>query len=232
MYRFKTLLSLAVLTVCLSGQTNNQAAPPSGARLSLVPSEPLSEPKFTKRGDQHSASSSSSTKTESGPQKRKVRLAILDLKPSSDPIYLEETTGADRTPDDWRTYRRPKVDPISRNGEGIALQGFDVVAYHSGEAKPGVSAITAEHEGVMWFFATEENRELFLNNPDQYLPEFGGFCAYAIGRGYPVTADPAVFVVDSGKLYLFFDGTVKSVWQQSQRDMLPKAALNWPKLHR
>ena len=63
--------------------------------------------------------------------------------------------------------------------------------------------------------ATESNQALFEANPTQYVPKFGGFCAYGMS-GADVdshatvicdlaldTIDETVFRVDGGKLYLF-----------------------------
>src|SRR5882724_11377005 len=50
-----------------------------------------------------------------------VRPARLEIKQPGNPIYLVEETEWDG--DQWRTYRRPKVDAISKNSDGVAVQG-------------------------------------------------------------------------------------------------------------
>jgi YHS domain-containing protein len=202
------------------------AQEPAGARLKLVqPAEEMSQMQLPRATAGAAAAK---------PEISGVRPAILQLKPSSDPIYLEEAPaeeGADR--DKWRTYQRPKVDAISRDGMGAALQGYDVLSYlEDGAAVPGREQFTAEYSGVTWRFATAEHRDRFRANPQAYQPEYGGFCAYSVGRGYPATADPMSFKVQDGKLYLFFNRAAQLVWEQDQRRLSAAADRNWPRMHR
>ena len=200
------------------------AQEPGGARLKLVePAEEMSQMRLPK------AAEPAAKKQVDG-----VRPAILQLKPPSNPIYLEEAPapeGTDR--DKWRTYQRPKVDAISRDGMGAALQGYDVLSYlEDGSAERGSEKFTAEYGGVTWRFTTAEHRDRFRANPQAYQPEYGGFCAYSVGRGYPATADPKSFKVQDGKLYLFFNRAAQLVWEQDQRQLSAAADRNWPRMHR
>jgi YHS domain-containing protein len=138
----------------------------------------------------------------------------------------------EEAPEAPRTYQRPKVDRFSRDGEGIALHGYDVVSYQEKRAEKGTAEWVAEYGGIRWRFTSERHREEFQKHPESYLPEYGGFCAYSVGRGYPATADPRAFVVDRGKLYLFFDRAVQAVWEQDRARLVDAADRNWPKLHR
>jgi YHS domain-containing protein len=163
---------------------------------------------------------------------QRVRPAILDLKPPGDPIYLVQEPEPEADHDRWRTYARPKVEPFSRDGDGVAVQGYDVVSYLDDEAEKGRKEFSAEYGGTMWWFATAEHRDLFTRDPERYLPVYGGFCAYSVGKGYPATADPRVFTIDGGKLYLFFDRAVRAVWDQDRTRLVGKADNHWPTLHR
>ena len=123
--------------------------------------------------------------------------------------------------------------------EGLALNGYDVVAYFTeGEAKPGDTAISAEYGGLTYRFADEAHRDAFRAAPEQYLPQYGGFCAYGCSlrvedRGwaparYPV--DPTAFRIIAGKLYLFnrspaFDA-LKS-WESEDQAMQVARADAW-----
>ncbi|WP_412545709.1 hypothetical protein [Maricaulis sp. MIT060901] len=51
--------------------------------------------------------------------------------------------------------------------EGRPVGGYDVVSYHT-EATPlvGLDTLTAEYNGVTWYFATEANRDLFIASPE------------------------------------------------------------------
>ena len=196
--------------------------------LALIPSEPMSEMHLPQ--GRPAAAGKASPVAETAPE-RKVQPSVLHLLAAGDPIYLVEKK-PDATQDQWRTYSVPKVDPISRDGQGLALQGFDVVSYLDKHAEKGRSEYSFAYGGVTWLFATAEHLQRFVRQPEQYLPEYGGFCAYSIGRGYPATADPRVFTLDGTRLYLFFDKAVQIVWQQDQRNSVVAADRNWPKLHR
>lgn len=203
------------------------AQEPRGARLKLVePAEEMSQMRLPKAADP--------AKKQGGGEGSGVRPAILKLKPPGDPIYLEEAPaneGMDR--DKWRTYQLPKVGAISHDGMGVALQGYDILSYlEDGLAQPGSEKFTAEHGGVTWRFTTAEHRDRFRANPQAYQPEYGGFCAYSVGRGYPATADPKSFKVQDGKLYLFFNRAAQLIWEQDQKQLSATADRNWPRMHR
>jgi hypothetical protein len=223
--RFQHLFLCAVtFSGILTGQQTAPPAKAQGAPLQLVPSKPFEQPpKSVQNGEPAKAP----TASEPG-----VRAAILNLKPAGDPIYLVEdpATGSDK--DKWRTYQRPKVDRFSRNGEGVAIQGYDVVSYQEHRVEKGTKDFSADYGGLSWHFATADHRTLFLQDPQSFVPEYGGFCAYSVARGYPATADPRAYVVQDRKLYLFFDKVVQAVWEQDQRHFVSAADRYWPELHR
>lgn len=114
---------------------------------------------------------------------------------------------------------------------GVALQGYDVVAYHlQQQAVKGTRAYTHQWRGVTWQFATAENRDRFAQSPESFAPEFGGFCAYGVSRGYAVDIDPQAFAVVDGKLYLNYSKRVQSTWNQDRAGYIEKARQNWPKV--
>jgi YHS domain-containing protein len=125
-----------------------------------------------------------------------------------------------------------KVELFSRDGTGVAVQGYDLVSYLSERAEKGKKEFAVEYGGTTWWFATAEHRDLFTADRERYLPGYGGFCAYSIAKGYPATADPRVFAVVGGKVYLFFDKSVRSAWEQDQNRLIGAADRNWPTLHR
>lgn len=224
MYLTIAILGIALFSGALAGQTDTPPSREPGARLMLAPSEPLME--------QRSSKPNAATPAPQAAEERKVRPAILDLKPSGDQIYLVEEQERDTALDQWRTYRRPRVDRFSKDGESVALQGYDVVSYFEKHAEKGLKELSVEYRGVTWLFAGAEHRKHFIEDPERYLPEYGGFCAYSVSKGYPATADPRVYSIESGKLYLFFDRAVQLVWVQGQGAPISRADRNWPKLHR
>ena len=71
-------------------------------------------------------------------------------------------------------------------------------------------------EGVVYYFSSEANRAKFIENPYQYEPQYGGWCAWAMSDGGGRTeANPESFKIIDGKLYVFYDGffgDTRSLW--------------------
>jgi YHS domain-containing protein len=114
---------------------------------------------------------------------------------------------------------------------GVAIQGYDAVAYHTQQlAVKGSRGFTHVWRGVTWQFASAENRDRFAKSPEAFMPEFGGFCAYGVSRGYAVDVDPEAFAVVDGKLYLNYSKRVQKTWNEDRAGYITKARLNWPKV--
>lgn len=115
---------------------------------------------------------------------------------------------------------------------GVAVEGYDLVAYFSGKAKMGTKTHATEHEGVTYLFTSEANKNAFTKNPEKYLPEYGGYCAYAVAKkGEKVSINPKSFLVEDDKLYLFYNSwgvnTLKK-WNKEGSEPLKKLAnQNW-----
>lgn len=118
----------------------------------------------------------------------------------------------------------------------VAIQGYDPVGYFTdGKAIKGKKELTASYQGVVYKFSSSENKEAFLKNPSKYEPQYGGWCAYAMGSaGEKVEINPETFKVIDGKLYLFynayFNNTLKS-WNKDQTNLKTKADINWKKTY-
>lgn len=119
----------------------------------------------------------------------------------------------------------------------VAIQGYDPVAYFT-QKKPvqGKSAIATTYEGVVYYFSSPENKERFIKSPAAYEPQYGGWCAYAMGaKGEKVDIDPETFKIVDGHLYLFynayFNNTLK-LWNKDEQNLKIKADANWKKLIR
>ena len=87
-----------------------------------------------------------------------------------------------------------------------AVQGYDVVAYFT-ESKPvkGTKEFTVYHSGESWYFSSAENLKTFKASPEKYKPQFGGYCAYGMSRGYKAKTDPEAWTIVDGKLYLNYN---------------------------
>ncbi len=116
--------------------------------------------------------------------------------------------------------------------KGIALDGYDAVSYFN-EKKPvkGDPSVRAISDGVVYYFATEKNKQTFLQNPQKYKPQYGGWCAYAMGaNGEKVEVDPETYKVVNGKLYLFYNAFFNNTlitWNKDESNLKSKADANW-----
>lgn len=123
---------------------------------------------------------------------------------------------------------------------GYAASGHDVVAYFSlpqskvgsaqGEAVPGLTSVTAEYNGAKFAFSSAENRELFLANPDKYLPQFDGHCAYGVSKGGKVPGNPDLWRIVDDKLYLNITSVVAGFWEEDIPGNIVLADGNWPEI--
>jgi YHS domain-containing protein len=119
---------------------------------------------------------------------------------------------------------------------GLALQGYDPVAYFTqAKSMKGQQQYAVFYNGVTYYFASPEHKTLFKNNPARYEPQYGGWCAYAMGaKGQKVTIDPETFKIRNGKLYLFynklFNNTLKD-WNKDEPALCAKADTNWTNIY-
>lgn len=115
---------------------------------------------------------------------------------------------------------------------GLAIQGYDPVAYFTQQkAVKGSKQIASTVEGVTYYFSSADNRDLFNKNPKSYEPQYGGWCAYAMGSyNGKVEIDPETFKIKDGKLYLFYHSWTNNTlpkWNKEETVLLPKADFNW-----
>jgi len=118
---------------------------------------------------------------------------------------------------------------------GYAIDGYDVVAYFSNTAKKGSNNYIATYDNVKYKFSSQSNKDAFKANPKKYLPQYGGYCAYAIGaRNKKISIDPETFEIRDGKLFVFYKSWVRNtldLWKKGDPAKLKvKADKNWEKL--
>lgn len=110
-----------------------------------------------------------------------------------------------------------------------AIRGYDVIAYFT-ENKPvkGKKEFSASHLGETWYFASAENLKTFQSSPEKYIPQFGGYCAYGMSRGYKAKTEPDAWTIVDGKLYLNYNVDVRKTWNEKQGELINKGNANWP----
>ncbi|MBE9063493.1 YHS domain-containing (seleno)protein [cf. Phormidesmis sp. LEGE 11477] len=123
------------------------------------------------------------------------------------------------------------AEPKVYTQEGIAIKGADPVAYFTESAfVEGSADYTHEWQGVTWQFASAENRDLFADDPEAYAPEYGGYCAWAVGQKALVAVDPAAWEIVDGKLYLNANQKVQTRWAKDIPGNIALADTHWPEL--
>ena len=115
---------------------------------------------------------------------------------------------------------------------GVAIQGYDPVAYfESNKAIEGNKEIAAEYNKAIYWFSSEANKALFLKNPEKYVPQYGGYCAYGVSENHTSPTDPKAFTIVEDKLYLNYNLKVKELWTKERDERIKKANENWKKLN-
>ncbi|MFN0080966.1 MAG: YHS domain-containing (seleno)protein [Ferruginibacter sp.] len=118
--------------------------------------------------------------------------------------------------------------------KGVAIQGYDPVAYFTqNKAVKGKKEFAVAAEGVTYYFATAEDKELFKKDYKKYEPQYGGWCAYAMGAtAEKVEVDPETFKIVAGKLYLFYHSWSNNTlikWNKDEANLKAKANVSWTK---
>jgi YHS domain-containing protein len=121
--------------------------------------------------------------------------------------------------------------PINRTREGIALKGYDVVAFFT-EGKPvkGSEEIEATYEETTFRFSSKENHKHFLEDPEKYLPAYGGFCALGVANGYKDDMHPEAFAIVDGRLFFNLTPRIHQYWKIDPKRYIRQADENWPRL--
>ncbi|MEP7363613.1 MAG: YHS domain-containing (seleno)protein [Acidobacteriota bacterium] len=125
-----------------------------------------------------------------------------------------------------------RVDAVNQDEKKIAMHGYDAVAYFTdGRPVKGATKFAAQWRGASWMFATAEHRDQFQKEPEKYAPQYGGYCAWAVSKGYTANGDPEAWRIVNGKLYLNYSKSVQKKWEQDTAARIQEADRNWPALH-
>ena len=123
-------------------------------------------------------------------------------------------------------------DEIYTNWRGLAIKGYDPVAFfREGAPVEGSKNYELSWKDATWRFASAENRDLFKADPDQYAPQYGGYCAWAVAQGSTASVDPKnAWEIIEGKLYLNYNKEIQAKWAMDIPGNIAKADANWPEV--
>lgn len=122
------------------------------------------------------------------------------------------------------------------DNSNIALQGYSPVSYLDlGIAQRGLKQFKSEHEKVIYYFTSQDQKKKFDANPKKYLPQYGGFCAFGVYAGAKFRPDPNKFLVKDGKYFLYLynlELDAQQLWlaENNHNGLVKTANQNWSKL--
>ncbi len=118
---------------------------------------------------------------------------------------------------------------FTQKNNNYGAGGYDVVAYFT-DKKPmeGKQDYQTEWKGAMWLFSSAENLEMFSKNPEQYAPQYGGYCSWAMAKGDLAKGDPKRWKVVDDKLYLNYNWSIQKLWERDIAGMIERGDAQWP----
>jgi peroxiredoxin Q/BCP len=167
--------------------------------------------------------------------------ALVLLGPDGQEVFrYVGKDNTDRLPFDRFAAKVAEVSKNSAIGQynltdgALALKGCDPVAYiESSKAQAGKSELSSQYRGVVYRFASVETRQRFAENPEMFVPAYGGWCATAMADGRKVEIDPANFKVTNGRLFLFYRGWLGNAlndWNKDEKNLTMRADEQWRKI--
>lgn len=119
--------------------------------------------------------------------------------------------------------------PMFHTDDGKAIAGYDVVTFFTeGTPLPGSPEHSVMWKGAIWQFSSNSNREQFEANPRAYAPQYGGYCAFGVSQGMVLGADPMLYKIKNGKLYLIHSEPIWGQWIKDVDGNVAEANSHWP----
>ena len=124
--------------------------------------------------------------------------------------------------------------PLAVDSNRVAIKGYDPVAYFTdGKAVKGESRFEYIYDDATWQFATAAHRDMFVADPDHYMPQYGGFCAACVamklcaGLTNLAPADPEAWTIVDGKLYMVASRKFLDQWKANSAENVRQADMHW-----
>ena len=156
-----------------------------------------------------------------------------DAKKAEDTKKPEKAQKATDAKKPAEAYKSNEIYQSSASllGKKLAVGGYDAVAYHTqGKPVAGTDEFTHTWKGATWRFASKESLDTFVKEPEKYAPQYGGYCAFAVGHGSLASGDPTIWKIVDGKLYLNLSKSVQTSWERDIPGLIKRGDANWPKL--
>ena len=132
---------------------------------------------------------------------------------------------------DANAYDEASVSELNTDAKGLALRGYDPVAYfQAGAPTAGKAEFQTSHRGVTYRFTSAANLAQFKADPSRYAPQYGGFCAMGVALEKKLDGDPNAWKIVDGKLYLNLNKDVQKRWLEDVPGNLARASEVWPEI--
>jgi YHS domain-containing protein len=124
----------------------------------------------------------------------------------------------------------PSVE-INVDATGLMIRGYDPVAYFKeGRQIPGRLDISVEYGGAKYLFSSTANRDAFNADPEKYVPQYGGYCAFGVSMGKKFDIDPASWRIVDDKLYFNLNPSILEKWSADAKGYINKSEKHWPQI--
>lgn len=115
--------------------------------------------------------------------------------------------------------------------DGKAIKGYDPVAFFvAGMPVMGADSLAYEWKNTTWLFSSAANKQSFINDPEKYAPQFGGYCAYGTSEGHKAPTETDTWTIYNDKLYFNYNKKVQEEWLKNKDALIKNADTVWPDL--
>ncbi|HYR35080.1 MAG TPA: YHS domain-containing (seleno)protein [Burkholderiales bacterium] len=116
---------------------------------------------------------------------------------------------------------------FAQKAPAVALKGTDPVSYFTeGRPAKGARTINYDFDDARYLFSNAKNKELFASSPERYAPQFAGLCATGLSMGMKTEADPGVWKIIDGRLYVFSSSEAREMAEKDP-SLIQKSHANW-----
>src|SRR5262245_64218703 len=132
----------------------------------------------------------------------------------------------------WSSVMRAAADAPPA-GRRIALRGYDPVAYFAdGKPAKGTSEFWYAFDDVVYLFRSAGHREKFAADPERFAPQYNGYCAGGVSKGYKVEPDPEAWIIANGRMFVFELQDRVPMFRKIIDEVAAKDNENWPRLRK